>query len=282
MQDPFNTLSTWRFPYIASELAPGPAASPLIDGGLEHQVIGLSAYAFLDDSIYAELGGYKSLSRSFLNKVNIEDEAGRIDNWAPYWRLGYFKDLRKQAFSVGIFGLKADLQPDRQSGPTNDYQDIGIDASYQFLGNREHIFTLNGSFTHERQKLNAAFDAGEAARKSLDLDRLDLSASYFFQQTYGFTLAHFQTHGDADPLLYAPEADSGSRNGKPDSTGWILQADWTPFGKETSWGAPWANLRLGVQYTAYNKFNGGGNNYDGFGRDAADNNTLFLFGWTTF
>ena len=55
-----------------------------------------------------------------------------------------------------------------------------------------------------------------------------------------------------------------------------------PFGKADSWMSPWANLKLGIQYTAYTQFNGGGKNYDGFGRNAGDNNTLFLFAWMAF
>ena len=61
-----------------------------------------------------------------------------------------------------------------------------------------------------------------------------------------------------------------------------VQADGTPWGKEDSWGAPWANLRLGLQYTGYTKFNGASHNYDGEGRNASDNNTLFGFVWAAF
>jgi hypothetical protein len=38
-------------------------------------------------------------------------------------------------------------------------------------------------------------------------------------------------------------------------------------------------VRLGLQYTGYLRFNGGGANYDGSGRAASDNNSLFLFVW---
>jgi len=31
-----------------------------------------------------------------------------------------------------------------------------------------------------------------------------------------------------------------------------------------------------LQYTAYETFNGASHNYDGYGRNAADNNTLYL------
>ena len=55
-----------------------------------------------------------------------------------------------------------------------------------------------------------------------------------------------------------------------------------PFGKEGSWASPWANLKIGLQYTIYTRFNGGTHNYDGFGRNASDNNTLFLYAWMAF
>jgi hypothetical protein len=37
-----------------------------------------------------------------------------------------------------------------------------------------------------------------------------------------------------------------------------------------------------MQYTAYNKFNGGGSNYDGLGRNASDNNALYLLLWFAY
>ena len=55
-----------------------------------------------------------------------------------------------------------------------------------------------------------------------------------------------------------------------------------PFGKATSLWAPWLNVRLSLQYVAYLKFNGGHTNYDGFGRDASANNTLYLLSWFAF
>ena len=45
---------------------------------------------------------------------------------------------------------------------------------------------------------------------------------------------------------------------------------------------PWLNAKVGLQYIAYTKFNGGATNYDGFGRSASANNTLFLYTWIAF
>ena len=45
---------------------------------------------------------------------------------------------------------------------------------------------------------------------------------------------------------------------------------------------PIDNLRLMLQYVAYRKFFGLSDNYDGNGRNASDNNTLFLNAWVAF
>ncbi len=102
------------------------------------------------------------------------------------------------------------------------------------------------------------------------------------QNTYGITLGWQKTWGPANPVLFAPAEVVGSNNGKPNSNAFTIEADWVPFGKADSVLSPWANLKLGVQYVAYTQFNGGTNNYDGSGRNASDNNTLFLFAWLVF
>ncbi|GBG14650.1 probable potassium transport system protein kup [Novimethylophilus kurashikiensis] len=279
VQDAFNTVPAWRFPYMSSELAVGSAASPLIDGALAQQVIGVSAYGFYDNHWYAELGGYNSLSKRILDDINIAP-GDKIKGTSPYWRLAYFEDQRKQAYSFGIFGMDAHLLPGWTPGQTDKYRDIGIDGSYQFLGTREHVFALNGSYINERRNLDASFGAGDAEKRHGSINRLDVSGSYHFDKTYGATLALFDIRGSRDNGLYnSGEQDVGSVKASPNTRGYTVQGDWTPFGKEDSWGNGWANLRLGLQYTGYTKFNGAKNNYDGFGRNASDNNTLFAFAW---
>ena len=38
---------------------------------------------------------------------------------------------------------------------------------------------------------------------------------------------------------------------------------------------PWEKIKISLQYVIYNKFNGAQSNYDGSGRNASDNNTLY-------
>jgi len=280
VQDPFNTLPVWGYPYTGTELGfGGPEAGTLINGGLEQHVLGLSGYAFVDDHWYAELGSYRTLSPTMQTRLGLgrEDDPGHLGANTAYWRLAYMNDMHKQAWSAGLFGFNTSVQPDRQGGPSNRYRDIGIDGSYQFLGTREHILTVQGSYIREHADLQALAAAGEADQASNRLNEFKLNASYYYQQTYGISLGHFRTTGSADASLYAD-----SPNHTPDTSGNTLQLDWTPFGKETSWGAPWANLRLGAQYTWFQRYNGASSNYDGTGRSASDNNTLYVFAWTAF
>jgi hypothetical protein len=65
VSDPGNTQPAWYFPYIGTALVSGTGdASTLLNGGLATAVTGVSGYAFVNDSIYAELGTYRALSPS--------------------------------------------------------------------------------------------------------------------------------------------------------------------------------------------------------------------------
>ncbi|MCE1187025.1 MAG: cytochrome C, partial [Rhodocyclales bacterium] len=268
-QDPFNSMPAWGFPYVGSDLAFGSGSiSSMINGGLTARVTGLSAYAFWNNAVYAEVGTYRSLSPSMQSKFGLgrADDMGRLGAGTSYWRLAYMQDMKKQAFNAGIFGFNTNIQPDRSTPGSNRYNDLGVDASYQFLGTREHVATVSTSYIRERQTLNAALDAGDVENRKARLNEFKANASYHYNQTWGLTGSRFITQGSKDAVLYS----DGYANSSPNTSGYILQADWTPWGKEASWGAPWANLRLGVQYTMYTKYNGAKTNYDGNGRDAKD------------
>uniref|UniRef100_Q47FP9 Probable cytochrome c1 protein n=1 Tax=Dechloromonas aromatica (strain RCB) TaxID=159087 RepID=Q47FP9_DECAR len=287
LTDPFNTLGQWRFPYTSSDFNAGfgPAAPKVesLGGG----VMGVNAYAFYDDSIYAELGLYNNLSKKALNAFNTEDQ-GKFKGVGTYGRLAYFKDRKRDNFSVGLFGFSADIQPDRADlGVADKYRDVGIDASYQYLGNRQHIFTANASYVREWQRLNYTMLGADDAHNTIDQFRA--AGSYHYDQTWGGTVGVFDLRGKTNTSLNSTIDEgtglvtNGSISGRPNTSGYILQADWTPWGKEGSWGGGWANVRVGVQYTGYTRFMGGSTYLDSEGneRRARDNNTTMLFLWTS-
>ncbi len=157
-------------------------------------------------------------------------------------------------------------------GLTNEYRDMAVDTQYQFIGD-DSIYSVQAVYIHEKQTLDASFAAGSAANSSNTLKTVRIAGSYYYQRKYGGSLGYFSTTGTADALLY-PQGTAvfGSANGSPDSKGWIAELNYIP----------WQNVKLALQYTAYNRFNGGGNNYDGLGRNASDNNTVYLLGWFNF
>jgi hypothetical protein len=280
VQDTWATLPAWGFPFTSSNLVPSPAASPILAGAFAQNVVGLSAYAWWNSEVYAEVALYRSLSAGMLRVVGVDPTgANLIDGVAPYARLAYQKDFGEQNFEVGAFTLDVDQFPgrDQTTGKTDRLRDYGADASYQYLGKGDNIVTANARYTHEAQRLAASQSLGQATNAVDSLDEFVVNGSYYWKNTVGLTVSHFQDWGSRDPLLYA-----GNRTSKPDSDGFIFQLDGTPFGKADPPFGTRVNLRVGLQYFVYTKFNGASANFDGLGRSASDNNALRLFIWGAF
>ncbi|MBV9696510.1 MAG: cytochrome C, partial [Gammaproteobacteria bacterium] len=201
---------------------------------------------------------------------------------APYWRVAYQGGSDPYYFSVGAFGLSAKLQPDPTVPATDRFTDVAFDATFQYVNEGRSALTVNAAVIHESASLGASFAAGATGSDSNHLTSSHLDATYTWQQTWSVGAGVFDVSGGSDSTLYAPDPVDGSLAGSPDTQGYIVQLEWIPLGKSTSWARPWVNVRLGLQYTGYTKFNGSGSNYDGFGRAASDNNSLFLFYWMAF
>jgi len=177
-QDVFDSLPAWAFPHETSELVPERSGMPLLAGGLDGQVAGFSTYLWFDDSIYAEVTAYRSLSHGLLNTIGVEDEAGRVAGVAPYVRLAYQKDWGKQVASFGLVAMRAAIHPERQPGPTNKYADWGLDATYQYLGNRKNILNASLAFLHESQTRDFDFAEGSALNRRLRLNSVNANVSW--------------------------------------------------------------------------------------------------------
>src|SRR5262249_20921528 len=140
----------------------------------------------------------------------------------------------------------------------------------------EHIFSVQGTYIKEKQNLDGTFALGDAQNASNHLNTFRLGGSWYYDRTYGAALGYFSTTGSSDNIVYAagttPSSVNGFANGSPNSNGWVGELDYVP----------WQNVKILLQYTAYQKFNGASANYDGNGRNAKDNNTTYLLGWFAF
>lgn len=278
-QDLWNSTPTWGFPYISSELAPTPGTGPLL-AGLGQVVIGASGYAMLNDRWYLELGAYKGMSDSWLKRAGLTaDDNVHLVGLAPYARLTRQWDTPATHASVGLVALDAKLEPDASLGARDRYTDIALDATWQWLPAGPHQWSINGAVTRETRRLDASYalEGAEVADQSLTFVSVD--ATYAYERTWSAAFGAFTSHGTRDSVLYAPEPLEGSLSGTPDSRGYTMQLEYIPFGKQESYGRPWLNVRTGLQYVGYTKFNGGNTNYDGYGRSASANNTLFAYLW---
>ena len=157
-----------------------------------------------------------------------------------------------------------------------------IDGSYQFNVGTPHAIDAHASWVHEHRSLDASFATGASDSTSNSLHQFQADVTYILRQTWSGSVGYFDTDGSTNHAMFAPGPVNGSASGSPALRGYILQAEWVPFGKFGSFASPWINLRLGLQYIGYWRFNGGSTNYDGFGRSASDNNTLYLFAWAAF
>jgi len=276
VQDVWNTTAAWGFPYSGSSTSPTPVTSPKLTagaGGLGQTAAGLGVYAWLDSHLYAELSLYAPSLPGGVHPLD-STQAGVIHGVSPYWRIAYESRWDVNSLTVGLYGIDARLNPGNGlplAGPTDQYRDTAADLQYQFIGD-SHLFTILTTYVNEKQTLDASFANGLAANPSNTLDWFALSGEYYYQRKIGGSLGFFSVNGSADSLLYAPSAVTGSNNDRPNSRGEILELNYLP----------WLNAKLQLQYTVYSKFNGGKTDYDGAGRNASDNNTLYALVWLNY
>jgi hypothetical protein len=282
VQDAWNTLPAWGYPYTSSSLAPQPSASPLLNVSLAQTTIGATAYAWINSEYFIEFGAYGSPGATSLTRLGVDPtNPGSIRGLAPYGRIAFQKTIGAGNLEVGAFGMQADIYPglDHTTGFTDRYTDLGLDASYQTTLQNSDVITVDGRFLNEQQSLDAtcALDGGGPGCAGNSLRDLRADASYYWRDMIGGTIAVFDTSGSANAIIYA-----ANRTTRPDSTGVTLQLDGTPFGAAGSPLGPRFNLRVGVQYTLYTRFDGAGSNYDAAGANASDNNTLRVFTWIAY
>ncbi len=288
VQDPFGASFAWGYPYVGSSLVPKPAQQPLLAGALIGNSVGATVYGWYDQSLYVEAGLYNTYGPRLLGAAGTGYGPGSTANPAPYARVAYEWNWGVQSAYLGGMFLSSNFNPATSqfvaSGANghNSYTDYALDGGWQWLGDGTHVFSALAVATHEDQKLTGLYNVGGSSRVNSSLNQIRADVSYYYQQTYGATLGWQKTWGPVNALLNPANALSGSANGKPNSNAFSIEADWVPFGKSDSYASPWANLKLGASYTLYTQFNGAAKNYDGGGRNASDNNTLYVFAWMLF
>lgn len=294
VQDPWNTTPAWQFPYNSSNVASRPGASTLIDGTLAQHVVGVGAYAFINDILYLELAGYRTLNYDAQLKLGPDPfgAPGLSQGIMPYWRVALEPHWGPHWLEFGAFGMSGRIHPWNQDTgldangfyqnvtypQTDRYTDTAFDTQYQYQGSN-YWFTLRGTYIHENQTLDASFGNSPlsdgisilAANPTNTLNTFKALASLAYGNDNRVVLTgqYFDTQGSSDTGLYQSNPGCAC---SPNSNGYIFDIAYIPFISSQSPVWPWANMRVGLQYTYYNKF-------DGDTVFAHDNNTLFGYIW---
>jgi hypothetical protein len=158
--------------------------------------------------------------------------------------------------------------PNAITGLEDGYTDWAADFQFDHTIPqwKNDVLSIRGTYIRENSSLTASFAGGAAAVTGHHLNTLQGNVEYHFGARFSGTVGYFDVTGTADPLLFAAAPVSGSANGSPQSSGYLLNFSWWPE----------QNIDLAVQYTGYVRFNGAATNYDGDGRNAGANSSTYL------
>jgi hypothetical protein len=308
--DPWNTAAAWmQYVPVAGvgshQFTDASTPFPSFD---VHQaaLAGVNAYAYWNKTYYAELGFYGT-AKGPLRVLGAGADVQYLKGFNnPYWRLAYTRELGAHNFMVGATGMLAhSYEGGTSSGSDNIsfYRNVGVDAQYQYLLD-PHSVTVQVAYMRQTEvhSVNSVADApfylADGVTSVAPASNTDTAnvfrakASYVYQAKYGGSLVFFNKSGNTNTLNQTSGYDSsgqitstdpnntgitslrvnGSLSGNPGTRGMTYETFWTPV----------QNVRVGLQYTAYSKFNGASSNYDGFGRNASDNNTLYGYVWFAY
>ena len=311
VSDPWNTAAAWM-QYVP---VPSPTSSQFIDGNAPYpgfaaggNTAGVTAYAFFNRMLYAEIGGYRTANGPFrFFSAGVADaDNTKLKGLNPYWRLALNHEWGAHSLMVGTSGMTARIYDDplNTTDPStlHKFRDFGVDAMYQYILDPHSVTAQFSSARRLHRPPSAltgqAVDFVDALGNPLNETSFSDSTTttrakltYVYQAKYGGSLGFFNLSGStntanlssgfdpttltitSDPAAGVPSTRvTGNVSGNPGTRGWTYEAFWTPV----------QYMRIGAQYTAYSRFNGLTNNYDGFGRNARDNNSVFLYVWGAY
>jgi hypothetical protein len=281
VEDLWNSTPAWGFPWIASDWAPVPNAAAIINGPLAQDVAGAGVFGMWNNHLYLNTQVYRS-EHVGGPQPNPGANSGvgyphNIRGVAPYWRLAWQELTAKTQYEVGAYGIHMRSTPNEitaasgASIPTDSYTDWAVDTQIDRTLFRTDVLSFRATYIRENNDLLGllAQNTTTALLVSQGPHRLNTvmaNAEYHFGNKYTGTFGWFDVTGTSDVGLYPSVPVTGNFNGDPRGAGYLWNF--------TYW--PWQNLMLSAQYTGYTRFNGAQNDYDGAGRNASGNNTIYL------
>ncbi len=251
VQDVFHSVPAWGPATVPGSTGPGNGLTPILDNALGAQAAGIGAYAYWDKTVYAEVTGYKTGDGVFSFMTQGNGGQAYLKGTNPYVRVALTKEWGPHNAMVGLTHFDVHQYEADPSSPTDRYRDTGIDAQYQYLLDP---YTLTATVA----RIHEGIDYGSGV-PSATINSLRAKTSFTYQAKYGATLSYFNM----------------TNNQMQESSGWTPEVFWTPV----------QYVRLGLQYTLFNKNEGVTDPRDPTGAsilDAKSSNTLFFYVWGAY
>lgn len=274
IEDLWNSTPAWSFPWVASDFAPTPNASPIISGTLGQDVGGFGGYGMWNNHLYMDVILYRSQHVGGAQPNPGAGSTFNIRGVAPYWRVAWQQLSGKTQFELGTYGMHMRSTPNLITNsdgtvvsPRDSYSDWAVDTQIDQTVFRRDVLSFRATYIRENSDLLGSLAQGLVSQGSHHLNTVLANAEYHYGNRVTGTFGWFNTTGTSDDLLYPSNvAVTGNANGDPRGTGYIVNFSYWPL----------QNLWLAAQYTGYTRFNGASSNYDGLGRSASGNNTIYL------
>src|SRR6266699_5719218 len=130
VEDLWNSTPAWGFPFMASDVAPTPAAAPIIQGGLAQDVAGLGVYTMWDQHLYLAGSIYRSGHIGTPQPPTGQEFPFNIRGIAPYWRIAWQQNGIKNYFEIGAYGMHVKSTPGAITGLEDSYTDSAADFQF--------------------------------------------------------------------------------------------------------------------------------------------------------
>jgi len=278
VEDVWNSSGAWGYNVVPGSVGTGSSVAPILLGGLGQQVVGAGAYLYWNKTLYAELSGYRTGDGVFSFLTQQQGGQGAyIQGTSPYVRLALTHDWGTSNAMIGYTYFDADVyeQPagvysgpgtyGNTGGPVDEHRDNMVDFQYQYLLD-PNVVTFDAAYTNEKIFYGSGGLGGNGG-VSDSINEFQAKVNYTYQAHYGVSLSYFNVTNTDNNGLNAANCVNPSNS----TTGQCGMEGWTP----DVYFMPVQNVRIGLQYTLFNRAYGTTVNATAY-------NTTMLYAWTVF
>jgi hypothetical protein len=157
VEDLWNSTPAWGYPWVASNVAPTPAATPVINGALAQDVAGFGGYAMWNSHLYVNMELYRSDHVGGPQPNAGVGYTHNIVGVAPYWRVAWQESTGTTQFEIGTYGIHMKSSNngvnDGASDTYDSYTDWALDTQYDRTLFRKDVLSLRGTYIRENSNL---------------------------------------------------------------------------------------------------------------------------------